>query len=161
MYLHFYFNSSYPSLDSKWWQKLSTPVENCIKNLQPQVKGKWAELLGCGSTRRHNRRKVLMCPIPVTKMAAQQLTASCHTHRRQETMRKPPWLGGGTRCRHHVCSWREQKDLIPKDQHVVLRSNDKLKARIPGLQSYPKHISVWTGNLTHPGACWSEWECLE
>ena len=50
----------YPSLDSNWWQKLSTPVENCNKNLQTHVNGKWVGLLGCGSTRRHIRRKVLM-----------------------------------------------------------------------------------------------------
>lgn len=49
-----------PSLDSNRWQKLSTPEKNCNTSLQTHVNGKWVGLLGCGSTRRHNGRKVLM-----------------------------------------------------------------------------------------------------
>lgn len=36
MYLHFYFNSFYPTLGSNWWQNLSTPVKSCIKTPQIQ-----------------------------------------------------------------------------------------------------------------------------
>jgi len=73
-----------PSLDSNGRQNLSAPVENCNKTLQAHVNGKRVGLLGCRSTRRHNRRKVLMA----FYFSHQDPSASAHNflgHSRQET----------------------------------------------------------------------------